>query len=72
MFFLLIMKKGDFVEIQAHITVIVTLQDEIFSQAQVIKPFNPASIKEALLRWCQHKLQGYPVSYQLLLNYLGQ
>ncbi|VDN59705.1 unnamed protein product [Dracunculus medinensis] len=27
-----------------------------------MKSFNPSSIKDALLRWCQYKLKNYPVN----------
>ncbi|KAM3724165.1 Smoothelin [Dirofilaria immitis] len=31
------------------------------NQSQVDRSFNPSSIKNALLRWCQIKLQNYPI-----------
>ncbi|VDM94169.1 unnamed protein product [Onchocerca ochengi] len=31
------------------------------NQPQAARSFNPSSIKNALLRWCQIKLQDYPV-----------
>ncbi|KAM3724812.1 Smoothelin [Dirofilaria immitis] len=31
------------------------------NQSQPIRSFNPSSIKNALLQWCQIKLQNYPI-----------